>query len=170
MEGQRTKQNQRKSVLRMRKGFGSIRYISAGRRNAYAVHPPSTSEVREGRRVSVRPGAICYVSDWYTGFAVLTAWHAGKYKPGMEKEIAEAIKESVNLDLSEKGDWNQRACENEDCGNEDCENKVCGNEDKTGHKNGNKSRHRTGHKNGEKTGNKTRQEMKYRSYSNLPRD
>ena len=31
--------------------------------------------------------ALCYVSDWYVGFAVLTAYKAGTYKPGMEKEL-----------------------------------------------------------------------------------
>ena len=64
---------------RLPNGFGSIRYISPGRSKPYAVHPPWKD--------SARPNAICYVADWYVGFAVLTAWHAGTYYPGMENEI-----------------------------------------------------------------------------------
>jgi len=33
------------------------------------------------------PPALCYVNDWYVGFAVLTAYRAGTYKPGMERDI-----------------------------------------------------------------------------------
>ena len=35
----------------------------------------------------VRPAAICYVDDWIKGFTVLTAYKAGTYQPGMEKEL-----------------------------------------------------------------------------------
>ena len=84
--------NRESSVIHMKKGFGSVRYISGGRRNAYAVHPPAVTEMRGGKRVSVRQKAICYVSDWFTGFAVLAAWHAGKYKPGMEREIEASLR------------------------------------------------------------------------------
>ena len=35
----------------------------------------------------MRRKALCYVSDWFTGFAVLTSWHAGTYYPGLENDI-----------------------------------------------------------------------------------
>ena len=74
---------------RLPNGFGSIRYIGPGRTKPYAVHPPWTD--------SARPNAICYVADWYVGFAVLTAWHAGTYYPGLENEIGrEGIKKETN--------------------------------------------------------------------------
>lgn len=37
---------------------------------------------------AVRPPAICYVDDYLKGFAVLTAYKAGTYRPGMEKDLS----------------------------------------------------------------------------------
>ena len=76
-------------MKRLHRGFGSIRSLGEGRSKAYAVHPPSKKN-EDGSYV--RPKAICYVSDWYVGFAVLAAWHAGVYKPGMEEKIQERLK------------------------------------------------------------------------------
>lgn len=73
-------------------GYGSIRKLSGNRRNPYAVHPPVTEFTPDGKPVTHK--ALCYVSDWYVGFAVLTAYKAGTYTPGMEKEIV------VSQDLS----------------------------------------------------------------------
>lgn len=67
-------------------GFGSIRRLSGNRTNPYAVHPPVTEYTDLGKPIT--PKALCYVNDWYVGFAVLTAYKAGTYKPGMEKELA----------------------------------------------------------------------------------
>lgn len=67
-------------------GYGSIRNLGKGRSRPYAVHPPSTKQDEKGRYMT--PKAICYCSDWYTAFAVLTSWHQGKYYPGMEYEIS----------------------------------------------------------------------------------
>ncbi len=67
-------------------GFGSIRRLSKNRTNPYAVHPPVTEYTDSGKPIT--PKALCYVSDWYVGFAVLTAYKAGTYKPGLEKELA----------------------------------------------------------------------------------
>ena len=61
---------------RLPKGFGSIRYLGAGRNRPYAVQTP--------QKKGVRPRILCYVSDWYVGIAVLTAYHAGRYQKGME--------------------------------------------------------------------------------------
>lgn len=61
---------------------GSIRYLGKNRTNPYAVHPPAEDTDEKGNYL--RPKAICYVDDWYVGFAVLNAWHAGTYKPGDE--------------------------------------------------------------------------------------
>lgn len=66
-------------------GFGSIRKLSGNRRNPYAVHPPVVEYAEDGKPVT--PKALCYVSDWYIGFAVLTAYKAGTYVPGMEKTL-----------------------------------------------------------------------------------
>lgn len=65
---------------------GSIKYLGKGRRNPYAVHPPTTEFTLDG--VPKTPKALCYVSDWMIGFAVLTAYKAGTYYPGYEKTLA----------------------------------------------------------------------------------
>ena len=66
-------------------GFGSIRKLSGNRSNPYAVHPPVVEYTEDGKPVT--PKALCYVSDWYVGFAVLTAYKAGTYTPGLEKQL-----------------------------------------------------------------------------------
>lgn len=75
----------RKKYPKLPNSFGSIRYLGKGRRNCYAVHPPATIDGVTGK--VVRPPAICYVDDYLKGFAVLTAYKAGTYKPGMEKGL-----------------------------------------------------------------------------------
>ena len=74
----------RKKYPNLPAGFGTIRYLGSGRRNCYAVHPPATVD-ELGK--TVRPPALCYVDDYVKGFAVLTAYKAGTYKPGMEREL-----------------------------------------------------------------------------------
>ena len=74
----------RKTYPKLPNGFGSIRYLGKNRRNCYAVHPPATIDAA-GK--AVRPPAICYVDDWLKGFAVLTAYKAGTYKPGIENDL-----------------------------------------------------------------------------------
>lgn len=63
-------------------GFGSIKKLSGRRTNPYAVYPPVPGFDEDGRPDSVK--AIAYVPDWYTGFGILSAYHAGTYKPGQE--------------------------------------------------------------------------------------
>lgn len=87
----------RKKYPRLPNSFGSIRYISKGRRNPYAVHPPCKETDEFGR--PIRPKALCYVDDWYVGFAVLTAYHAGTYKPGDELELRTYRQQSEGRDL-----------------------------------------------------------------------
>lgn len=72
----------RKKYPRLPNAYGSIRYLGKNRTNPYAVHPPSEDTDERGNYL--RPKAICYVDDWYVGFAVLNAYHAGTYKPGDE--------------------------------------------------------------------------------------
>lgn len=72
----------RKKYPRIPNGMGSIRFIGKHRKNPYAVHPPATQTDEHGNYIRPRP--ICYVDDWYVGFAVLNAYHAGTYKPGDE--------------------------------------------------------------------------------------
>ena len=79
----------RKKHPRLPSGWGSIRYLGKGRRNAYAVHPPCTEVDDKG--YYIRPPALCYVSDWYVGFAVLNALRAGTYNPGDEILLAESL-------------------------------------------------------------------------------
>lgn len=78
------KKKVRKKYPRLPSGFGTIRYLGSGRRNCYAVHPPATIDALGHVK---RPAAICYTDDWIKGFTVLTAYKAGTYKPGMEKEL-----------------------------------------------------------------------------------
>lgn len=78
-------------------GFGSIRKLSGNRRNPYAVHPPVTEYTEDGKAVT--PKALCYVSDWYVGFAVLTAYKAGTYTPGLEKDL-EVLRAADDTEIS----------------------------------------------------------------------
>jgi len=75
----------RKKTPRLPNGYGSIRKLSGARRNPYAVYPPRTQEDQDGRRPY--PRALCYVPTWTVGLAVLTAYQAGTYTPGMEHTL-----------------------------------------------------------------------------------
>lgn len=75
----------RKKHPRLPNGYGSIRWLGKGRRNPYGVYPPVTEFTEDG--VAVQKKALCYVDDWMVGFAVLTAYKAGTWKPGMESEF-----------------------------------------------------------------------------------
>ena len=79
-------------------GYGTIRKLSGNRRNPYSVHPPVTEFTVDGKPIMKK--ALCYVSDWYVGFAVLTAYKAGTYKPGMEKDL-EQLRGQEDGDLSD---------------------------------------------------------------------
>ena len=96
----------RKKYPKLPNGYGSIKYLGKGRRNPYAVHPPTTEFTLDG--VPKTPKALCYVDDWMKGFAVLTAYRAGTYYPGMEKEIEIDSKNSVS-DLAQNllADYNR---------------------------------------------------------------
>lgn len=72
----------KKKYPRLPNGFGTIRNLGGNRTNPYGVYPPSTETDNRGNYI--RPKAICYVDDWYVGFAVLNAYRAGTYKPGDE--------------------------------------------------------------------------------------
>lgn len=87
----------RKKYPNLPAGFGTIRYLGAGRRNCFAVHPPS---VLDEFGKMVRPPALCYVDDYVKGFAVLTAYKAGTYKPGMERELEVAPTTDVDALIS----------------------------------------------------------------------
>lgn len=78
------KKKNRKKYPKLPAGFGTIRYLGPGRRNCYAVHPPATIDALGHIN---RPAALCYTDDWIKGFTILTAWKAGTYTPGMEKEL-----------------------------------------------------------------------------------
>lgn len=88
----------RKKHDRLPSSYGSVRYLGKNRKNCYAVHPPCTERDEHGRYI--RPKAICYTDDWYVGFAVLTAYHAGTYKPGDEL-IFKQYKEESDSNLDE---------------------------------------------------------------------
>lgn len=66
-------------------GYGSIKRLSGNRRNPYAEYPPATEQIKAGQYVL--PKALCYVDTWMKGFTVLTAYHAGNYYPGYEREL-----------------------------------------------------------------------------------
>lgn len=78
----------RKKYPNLPNGFGSIKKLSGNRRNPYAVHPPTTEFTIDG--IPITPKALCYVDDWYVGFAVLTAYKAGNYTPGLELTLKTA--------------------------------------------------------------------------------
>ena len=72
----------RKKYPNLPNGYGTIRFLGRGRTNPYAVHPPAEETDDNGNYI--RPKALCYVDDWYVGFAVLNAYHAGTYHAGDE--------------------------------------------------------------------------------------
>ena len=88
----------RKKHERLPNAFGSIRYLGKGRKNPYAVHPPCTEFNDNGY---VRPKALCYVDDWYVGFAVLMSYHAGTYEVGIEEDLKRQRERSVVPDLDD---------------------------------------------------------------------
>ena len=77
----------RKKYPKLPNGYGQIRFLGPNRRNPYGVYPPATEEYSNGQMKPQK--ALCYVPDWTTGFAVLTAYRAGTYIQGMEKDFAE---------------------------------------------------------------------------------
>lgn len=96
----------RKKYPRLPNGYGSIKYLGKNRRNPYGVYPPVEGYDINGRAIA-QP-AICYVDDWMKGFAVLTAYHAGTYAPGMECDL-DTSKNRALESLSERilADYNQ---------------------------------------------------------------
>ena len=92
----------RKKYPKLPNGYGSISYLGSGRRNPYAVYPPA-NEYYSSTGQMKHPKALCYVRDWNIGFAVLTAYKAGTYVEGMEKELNESSLDGTNLsDLAQK--------------------------------------------------------------------
>lgn len=73
------------SQKRLPSGFGSVRYLGKGRKNAYAVHPPV--KMNPGEK-AIRPPALCYVPDRNSGFKVLSLYHAGLFQGGLERNPA----------------------------------------------------------------------------------
>lgn len=86
----------RKKYPKLPNGYGSIKYLGKGHRNPYAVHPPTTEFTLDG--IPKTPKAICYVDDYMKGFAVLTAYKAGTYVPGMERDLVDIDSSKGNLD------------------------------------------------------------------------
>ncbi len=73
------------SQKRLPSGFGSVRYLGKGRKNAYAVHPPV--KMNPGEK-AIRSAALCYVPDRNSGFKVLSLYHAGLFEGGLERNPA----------------------------------------------------------------------------------
>lgn len=86
----------RKKHPRLPNGFGSIKYLGKGRTNPYGVYPPADHIDEHGNYM--HPPAICYVDDWYVGFAVLNSWRAGTYKPG-DEILLRTYKDQSTTDL-----------------------------------------------------------------------
>ena len=92
----------RKKYPKLPNGYGSIKRLSGNRRNPFGVYPPATEQVAPGQYKPV--SALCYTDDWYKGFAVLTAYHAGNYYPGYERTLNDISANSTNQLLA---DYNQ---------------------------------------------------------------
>ncbi len=88
--------NGNRPISRLPSGYGSIRYLGSGRSRPYAVHPPAVKK----ENTYIRPDAICYVSNWFAGFAVLTAFHAGVYEEGMEEEIDRLLRKEQEIEAA----------------------------------------------------------------------
>lgn len=88
------KKRRKRNHPKLPNGMGSIKFLGKGRSNPYAVYPPEHRVTEKGNLVYKK--ALCYVPDWYTGFAVLIAYRAGTYVPGDELDLPDEIK---NADL-----------------------------------------------------------------------
>lgn len=86
----------RKRYPKLPNGYGSIKWLGRGRRNPYGVYPPVTDFTDDGIPISVK--ALCYTDDWMKGFAVLTAYKAGTYIPGMELALTDSSEKSDSPD------------------------------------------------------------------------
>ena len=87
----------RKRYPKLPNGYGSISYLGKGRRNPYCVRPPVTEFDENGKPIQGKP--ICYTDTWIHAFTVLTAWKAGTYQPGMERDFRrENITDSEAID------------------------------------------------------------------------
>lgn len=98
----------RKKRPRLPNGYGSIKYLGKNRRNPYGVYPPVTSFTVDG--VPITPAALCYVDDWIKGFAVLTAYKAGRYEPGYEQTLNLSTGQNESLERLTRqilADYNQ---------------------------------------------------------------
>lgn len=82
--------------------YGSIKRLSGNRRNPFGVYPPAKEQIAPGQYAPVQ--ALCYTDDWYKGFAVLTAYHAGNYYPGYERTLNDISSTSSSQLLA---DYNQ---------------------------------------------------------------
>lgn len=82
----------RKKYPKLPNGYGSISFMGKGRRNPYAVRPPTKAFDQEGRAIREKP--IAYVDDWMKGFAILTAYHAGT----LTNETIAKYREPLNSD------------------------------------------------------------------------
>lgn len=80
----------RKRRMKLQNGFGSIKYLGAGRRNPYAVYPPVTEWTPKG---PVTPPALGYVETWEDGYQLLTAYN-------MEKQGKIKVNRNVYIDRS----------------------------------------------------------------------
>ena len=102
---ERSGKMKRRKHPRLPNGYGTIRFLGKGRRNPYAVHPPVTEFTIDG--VPITPKALCYVDDWYKGFAVLTAYKAGTYYTGYELTLDKAIVTDSKLAEKILADYNR---------------------------------------------------------------
>lgn len=97
----------RKKYPKLPNGFGSIKYLGKNRTNPYAVYPAAKEDDQTGKYPT--PKAICYVDEWYKGFAVLVAHNAGNYVPGYEQTLNFAgvgsadLSETIRMILADYG-------------------------------------------------------------------
>lgn len=102
----------RKKYPKLPNGFGSIKYLGKGRTNPYAVYPASKEDDKTGKYPT--PKAICYVDEWYKGFAVLVAHNAGNYVPGYEQTLnfvgvgSAGLSETIRMILADYGQITRR--------------------------------------------------------------
>lgn len=65
----------RKKRMKLRNGFGSIKYRGEGRRNPYAAFPPVTEYKFNS---TVTPEALGYLETWEDAYELLTTYDIEK--------------------------------------------------------------------------------------------
>lgn len=94
----------RKRATPLPNGYGSVRFIDRRHSRPFAVYTSSLWDENSGRYVRP-PHALCFCRYRQTGIAILAAYHAGNYRPGMEEQLDESVDSMNRKELTACNDF-----------------------------------------------------------------